>query len=81
MGKLSGSGGWTEEIFIARFKQFQDSTKMINKNLVEPGSFNTEMPWRFYSKMSEEELGAIFAYLQSLEPVDNTMTRFVAESN
>ncbi len=79
--ETTGIGNWTEEMFISRFKQFQDSTKMINKTIVKPGSFNTEMPWRFYSKMSEEDLGAIFAYLQSLEPVENTMTRFVAESN
>lgn len=79
--ETTGIGAWTEEMFISRFKQFQDSTKIINKTLVEPGSFNTEMPWRFYSKMSEEDLGAIFAYLLSLQPVENTMIRFVAESN
>ncbi len=79
--ETSGIGAWTEEMFIARFKQFQDSTKAINQDLVEPGTFQTEMPWRFYSKMSEEELGAIFAYLQTLEPVENSMTRFVAEAD
>ncbi|MEQ9310783.1 MAG: c-type cytochrome [Balneolaceae bacterium] len=78
--KTTGIGAWTEEMFIARFKQFQDSTNLINQNLVDAGSFQTEMPWRFYSKMSEEELGAIFAYLQTLEPVEHTMSRFVAEA-
>tara|TARA_R110000868_G_scaffold383578_8_gene650695 strand:+ start:8195 stop:9187 length:993 start_codon:yes stop_codon:yes gene_type:complete len=77
--ETTGIGAWTEEMFIARFKQFQDSTNIINSALVEPGTFNTEMPWRYYSKMSEEDLGAIFAYLQTLEPVEHSMTRFLAE--
>lgn len=78
--EATGIGAWTEEMFIDRFKQFQDSTKAINQDLVEPGTFQTEMPWRFYSKMSEEDLGAIFAYLQTLHPVEHSMTRFVAEA-
>ena len=76
----SGIGSWSEEMFIARFKQFQDSSLIINNNMVEPGEFNTEMPWRFYSKMSEEELGSIFEYLKSIDPIDHSMTRFIAES-
>ncbi len=78
--ETTGIGSWTEEMFVARFKQFQDSTKLINTNLVSPGEFNTEMPWRYYSNMSEEELGAIFAYLRTLEPVEHSMSRFVAEA-
>ncbi|GAB5409619.1 MAG: c-type cytochrome [Balneolaceae bacterium] len=78
--ETTGIGSWTEEMFIARFKQFEDSTNIINQTMIEPGTFQTEMPWRFYSKMSEEDLGAIFAYLQTLEPVEHTMTRFVAEA-
>ncbi len=78
--ETTGIGAWTEDMFIARFKQFQDSTNAINTALVEPGTFQTEMPWRYYSKMSEEELGAIFSYLQTLEPVEHSMTRFVAEA-
>jgi hypothetical protein len=29
------------------------------------------MPWPMYAQMSDEDLGAIFAYLQSLPPIDN----------
>lgn len=79
--KTTGIGAWTEELFIARFKQFQDSTKLINQTLVKPGTFQTEMPWRYYSKMSEEELGAIFAYLKTLEPVEHSMIRFVVDAD
>lgn len=77
--ETTGIGTWTEEMFIARFKQFEDSTNAINQTMIEPGTFQTEMPWRFYSKMSAEELGSIFAYLQTLEPIEHSMTRFVAE--
>lgn len=76
--ETSGIGSWTEEMFVLRFKQFQDSTNLINQSLVNPGEFQTEMPWRFYSQMSTEELSAIFAYLQTIEAVDYTAPSFVA---
>ena len=79
--EATGIGAWTEEMFIARFKRFQDPNDPINTYTVSPGEFNTEMPWRFYSGMSEEQLSAIFAYLSTLTPVENTMTRFVPHSD
>ena len=75
----TGIGSWTEEAFIARFKQFQDSTNTINSSSVTPGDFNTEMPWRFYSNMSEEELSAIYAYLKTQVPVENQIAKFRRE--
>ncbi|HAH50266.1 MAG TPA: cytochrome C, partial [Balneola sp.] len=65
--------------FIARFKSFQDTSNVINKNAVKPGEFNTEMPWRFYSNMSEEELSAIYAFLKTQSPVNNLITKFRRE--
>lgn len=76
---INGLGEWTEEVFISRFKQFRDTTNVINKTNVVPGTANTAMPWRFYSGMSKEELGAIFAYLQTLDPVDHKVEKFRAE--
>ncbi len=75
----TGIGSWTEEVFVARFKSFQDSTNAINKNLVVPGDFNTDLPWRFYSNMSEEELSAIYAYLKTQAPVQNQIAKFRRE--
>ncbi|MFY0698116.1 MAG: c-type cytochrome [Balneola sp.] len=75
----TGIGSWTEEAFIARFKSFQDTSNVINKNVVKPGDFNTEMPWRFYSNMSEEELSAIYAFLKTQSPVNNMITKFRRE--
>ena len=75
----NGLGAWTEDVFIARFKQYQDTSLAINKTLITPGNANSAMPWRFYSGMSEEELGSIFAYLQTLDPVDHKIEKFRTE--
>lgn len=75
----TGIGSWTEEVFIARFKSFQDSTNAINSSLVTPGDFNTKMPWRFYSNMSKEELSAIYTYLRTITPVDHQVAKFRRE--
>lgn len=72
----TGIGSWTKEVFVERFKRFQDPGDPVNTDQIEPGDFNTAMPWRFYSNMSEAELEAIFAYLQTLEPVSNSVIRF-----
>jgi mono/diheme cytochrome c family protein len=74
----NGIGMWSEEAFMTAFRRFEDFDNPINSQTLEPGEYNTSMPWRMYSKMSDDDLKAIYAYLQTLEPVDNTMTRFVA---
>jgi hypothetical protein len=43
---------------------------------VNPGEFNTMMPWAYYARMNEEDLKAIFAYLQSIKPVENLVIKF-----
>ncbi|MTI88931.1 MAG: cytochrome c [Balneolaceae bacterium] len=70
----TGIGNWTEEQFIQRFKEYADSSFVFHK--VEKGEFNTAMPWRMYSRMSQEELSAIYAYLQTVEPKKNAVTHF-----
>lgn len=72
----TGIGGWSKEVFIERFKRFEDPGAPINTQTVEPGEFNTAMPWRLYSKMEESELEAIYEYLQTLAPVTNSVHRF-----
>lgn len=72
----TGIKSWTKEIFVAKFKQYQDSSYVPAP--VEMGKdFQTIMPWMTYSGMTEEDLGAIFTYLQSLDPVDNAVEKFV----
>lgn len=74
--KETGIGAWTEDMFIARFKSYADSTYIIPS--VAPGEFNTIMPWTMYGQMTEEDLAAIYAYLKSVKPISNSVTKFVA---
>ena len=69
----TGLGHWTKAQFIARFKAFAPQTF---KPFEAQGGFNTPMPWLFYSGMSEEDLGAIYSYLQSLKPIKNQTITF-----
>jgi hypothetical protein len=48
---------------------------------VEPGTFNSMMPWAYYAHMNEEDLKAIFTYLQSIPPVKNQVVKFDAPAN
>ncbi|HEX7846281.1 MAG TPA: cytochrome c [Chitinophagaceae bacterium] len=50
--------GWPEKIFIDRFRM----GKLV------PGS---PMPWNSFKRMSDEELKAIYNYLQTVKPVQN----------
>lgn len=67
----SGIGGWTREQFIARFRSMEG-----RRDRVGPNSFNTVMPWLSYAGMTDDDLGAIFAYLQTVPAVDQTIVRF-----
>jgi hypothetical protein len=70
----TGIGKWTREMFIQRFKMYADSSVVVPVS--SPGAFNTIMPWTMYANMTEQDLGAIFAYLQSLKPIENAVVKF-----
>ncbi len=72
--KETGIGTWKEETFIARFKAYSDSTYQTES--VNPGDYNTIMPWTMYSGMKKEDLSAIFAYLQTIKPLKSQVTKF-----
>jgi len=74
---VSGLGNWTSDMFVQRFKMYGDHY-MPEK--VAPGEFQTIMPWVMYSGMKEADLEAIFAYLQSLPPVENYVEKFKPNS-
>lgn len=75
----SGIGAWTEEQFVERFKMYTDSTYVVPT--VKDGDFQTVMPWTMYGGMKDEDLKAMFAYLQTLEAVDITVDKFTSSSN
>ncbi len=70
----TGIGNWTEEVFVSRFKAYADSS--YSPEPVVPGAFQTIMPWVMYAGMKEEDLKAIFAYLQSVEPITHKIEKF-----
>jgi len=70
----SGLGKWTEEMFLARFHERSDSTTLRRK--LQPGEFNSIMPWTMYGRMYDEDLKAIYAYLKTVTPINNTVVKF-----
>jgi hypothetical protein len=74
----TGIGAWKEEKFVQTFKQYADSTYVAPS--VAPGEYNTIMPWMMYAHMEEDDLKAIFAYLQTVKPIENIVERFTPPS-
>lgn len=75
----TGLGAWSKAQFINTFKKYVDSTYLPQK--IEPGSFQTIMPWIMYGGMKEEDLGAIYEYLASLDPVENAVIKYEPAGN
>jgi len=71
--KSTGTGNWTEEMFVARFKMYTDSAFVLPQ--IKEG-FNTVMPWTVYAKMDEFDLKAIYSYLKSLKPINKQVVKF-----
>ena len=72
--KETGIGNFTEEMFVNKFKYYGDSS--YKDVQVTTGAFNTVMPWKMYGKMKESDLKAIFAYLQTVKPIRNSVVKF-----
>lgn len=73
----TGIGGWTKEVFVQRFKAYGQGYAAPAVDIAR-GDMQTVMPWTMYADMSEEDLGAIYDYLQSLPPVENPVERWTA---
>ena len=72
--KQNGIGAWSEDLFVQRFKAFDNPTVASQK--VDPDGMNTVMPWAMYAGMKDEDLRAIYKYLKTLEPNNNKVVRF-----
>ena len=72
--KTNGLGNWTKEMFVRRFKIYADSTYRLPA--VKPGDKQTIMPWLVYAHMTDDDLGAIYDYLMTLEPIDHAIEVF-----
>lgn len=70
----TGIAHYTRDLFIERFKTYTDTDFNLPK--VKPGQFQTIMPWTMYAGMKEEDIGAIYDFLITLEPFENHVIPF-----
>lgn len=61
--KETGTGNWTEQEFI--------DTLRSGRHLGRGRQILPPMPWPAYGQMTDEDLGAIYAYLQTVPPISN----------
>jgi hypothetical protein len=61
--ELTGIGAWTEDIFVRAIRTGRHWGQ--SRQILPP------MPWQVYGQMTDEDLGAIFAYLKSVPPIRN----------
>ena len=61
----TGLGNWTFEHFEKAMRKGKLKGLENGRTLLPP------MPWTNYSKLSNDDLAAIWAYLQSIPPVKN----------
>ena len=69
--KTTGIGNWTEEQFIASFRRFQGEAGRTIP--VAADGNNTLMSWTMFADMTDEDLGAIYAFLMAAEPRENAV--------
>jgi hypothetical protein len=61
--KATGVGSWTEQMFIDAIRKGKHQG--TGRQILPP------MPWNWYREMTDDDLKALFAYLQSLRPINN----------
>jgi mono/diheme cytochrome c family protein len=61
----TGVGNWTEEQFFTAIRKGKYKGLEGSRNLLPP------MPWQVYNGMTDTDLKAIYAYLQTTKPVSN----------
>jgi mono/diheme cytochrome c family protein len=70
----TGIGSWTREMFIARFREA--GLRANQRTPVGPGQMQTVMPWANYAGMTDEDLGALWAWLRTQPAVKNAVVSF-----
>lgn len=70
----TGIGGWSNEMFVQKFKVYADSAYVAPS--VAPGEFKYWMPWTTYGKMETDDLKAIYAYLKTVQLISNKVVMF-----
>jgi hypothetical protein len=73
----TGIGTWTKEIFLNKFRAYRDSA-YAHRKIDFMKDFSTIMPWSVYAGMTDQDLGAIYEYLRTLQPIKNSVVKFKA---
>ena len=73
----TGIGAWSRERFVATFKAREPERSAPRP--LGPVERRSPMPWLSYSGMTEDDLGAIYDYLRTIDPVRHEVVRFVRE--
>ncbi len=68
--KNTGLGVWTEDMFVKTLRTGRHYG--VAREILPP------MPWQALAKLSDEDLKSIFAYLQSIPPINNHVPEPVA---
>jgi cytochrome c553 len=63
--KTTGLGSWTADMFVKALK--------TGKHQGEGRPILPPMPWQNFAQLKEEDLRAIFAFLQTLPPIQNAV--------
>jgi hypothetical protein len=63
-----------KDAFVSMFHARSDSS--ILHTTRKPGEFNSIMPWTMFGKMTDEDLGCVYAYLATVKPVRNKVEAF-----
>ncbi len=61
----TGIGTWTEEIFVKTIRTGKHLGDPNGRDILPP------MPWPNISRMTDDDLSALFTYLKSLPPISN----------
>jgi len=61
--QATGMGSWTEDMFVKALRTGKHQG--AGRPILPP------MPWFWYQNMTDDDLKAVFAYLQSLPPIAN----------
>ncbi|WP_416865571.1 MAG: c-type cytochrome [Imperialibacter sp.] len=68
----TGTGRWTYEQFETAIRKGKSKGLERARDLLPP------MPWQMYQQMTDQDLKDIFAYLQSIKPIENAVPAPIA---
>jgi len=71
----TGTGNWSEEQFFTAIRKGKYKGLEGSRDLLPP------MPWQVYRNMTDNDLRAIFAYLQTTKPVRNIVPAPIAPND